>query len=285
VSVGLHAEVRGSGPPLVLLHGFTGCSAAWDEIAPALAKCCTTIALDLPGHGRSPLLREEEGLDAAADAAVEAVRGLGVERAAWLGYSLGGRVALHIALRHAGRVARLVLESCSPGIEDPAERVARAVADEAQAEEIVAGGVAAFADAWAAQPLFRSQARLPLEVRERQRAMRRAASAEGLASALRGLGVGRQAWLLPRLGEIAAPALLVAGALDDKYRALALAMERQLGKGSAVIVPGAGHTVHLEQPTLFVRAVLGFLAADETVGSAEIEPGPSRPATARGQLR
>jgi 2-succinyl-6-hydroxy-2,4-cyclohexadiene-1-carboxylate synthase len=277
--------VRGSGPPLVLLHGFTGCTAAWDEVAPELARRCTTIALDLPGHGRSPLPADSAGLDAAADGAVETVRALGFERAAWLGYSLGGRVALHIALRHTARVARLILESCSPGIEDPGERAARAAADEAQAREIVVGGVAAFADAWAAQPLFRSQERLPRAVRERQREMRRSASAEGLAAALRALGVGRQAWLLPRLRDIAAPTLLVVGALDDKYRALALAMKQELGAGRAVIVPDAGHTVHLEQPALFALAVLDFLGADGELGRAGIEPGRTRPATEGGRLR
>jgi 2-succinyl-6-hydroxy-2,4-cyclohexadiene-1-carboxylate synthase len=286
MSARLHAEVRGSGPPLVLLHGFTGCTAAWDEVAPALALRCTTIALDLPGHGRSRLPADgTAGLEAAADAAVETVRVLGFERSAWLGYSLGGRVALHIALRHPARVARLILESCSPGIEDPDERATRAAADEAQAQEIVVGGVAAFADAWAAQPLFRSQERLSRAVRERQREMRRSASPEGLAAALRALGVGRQAWLLPRLRDIAAPTLLVAGALDDKYRSLSLAMEQELGAGCAVIVPDAGHTVHLEQPALFVCAVLDFLGAEEGLGRAEIEPGRARPATQRGQLR
>lgn len=254
------AVPAGSGPALVLLHGFTGTGAVWAPLHEALGHGRRLVFVDLPGHGAAPPPPAAATLHDVADAVVSAVAAVGVNRADWLGYSLGGRVALHVVLRHPACVARLVLESASPGIADPRARAARADDDDALADAIARDGLAAFVERWTAQPLFAAQARLPAAVREAERLRRLAQAPEGLAAALRVTSVGRQAHLLDRLGAVTCPVLLVAGADDATYRAHAAAMAARLPWARTAIVPSAGHTPHLENPAAFHAAVAAFLA-------------------------
>ena len=262
MSVRVHGSERGSGPAVVLLHGFTGCAAAWDGLAERLAARHRVLAFDLPGHGAAPAPARPDdcGLTRVAAALAARVGAVGVSDAVWVGYSLGGRVALHVALDHPARVRGLVLEGASPGIADPAERRARAAADAALADAIERDGLERFVDAWLAQPLFASQARLPAAVREHERARRLRGSAAGYAAALRALSVGVQASLWSRLGEIRAPVLLLAGEEDVKYCGLARAMADAIRDARLALIGGAGHTAHLEQPRAWLAAVEPFLA-------------------------
>jgi 2-succinyl-6-hydroxy-2,4-cyclohexadiene-1-carboxylate synthase len=184
---------------------------------------------------------------------------LGIERATWLGYSMGGRVALGAAVMAPSRVAALVLEGASPGIADPLERAARVRDDEALAEFVEREGVAAFVERWEALPLFASQTRLPEEVRAAQRRQRLANNLRGLANSLRGVGQGAQPPLLDRLGEVGVPALLLAGAEDAKFRRLAQELAAAMPMAQVAVIADAGHAAHLEQPAAFERAVLRFL--------------------------
>jgi 2-succinyl-6-hydroxy-2,4-cyclohexadiene-1-carboxylate synthase len=257
----LNVERSGAGRPLLLLHGFTGGATTWSPHLAQLALGFHTIAPDLIGHGRSdvppdPARYRMERCVADLLALLDA---LGVERADVLGYSMGGRVALHLAAAAPARVGALVLESSSPGIADPAERAARIAADEALADEIERAGLAAFVERWERLPLFASQAVLPEVVLERQRAQRLRNDPRGLANSLRGMGAGRQEPLWDRLAALAAPTLLIAGELDAKYCAITSHMAAALPNARTAIVPNAGHAVHLEQANAFVRNVLEFL--------------------------
>jgi 2-succinyl-6-hydroxy-2,4-cyclohexadiene-1-carboxylate synthase len=185
---------------------------------------------------------------------------LEVGRAGVLGYSMGGRVALQLAAAAPARVSALVLESSSPGLADAAERQARIAADGALAASIERDGLAAFVERWERLPLFASQAALPADVRAGQRAQRMQNDPLGLANSLRGMGTGRQASLWDRLPQLHIPTLLIAGELDRKYCAIAEQMAQALPNARSVIVPNAGHTVHLEQPAIFTAAVREFLA-------------------------
>lgn len=263
----LAVRVAGDGPALVLLHGFTGSAAAWGAHLEAFAAGRRVIAVDLPGHGASP--PPVGGLWDVADAVLEAVGRRGVARADWLGYSLGGRVAMHVALRHPDRVDRLVLESASPGLDDAAARAARAADDDALADAIERDGLPAFVDRWLAQPLFASQARLPAPVRAAERARRLTASPVGLAAALRAMSVGRQEPLLSSLAQFRPPTLLLVGADDAAYRAHAARMAAVLPDARIVVVPAAGHATHLENPAAFRAAVDAFLtSASSRAGAA-----------------
>ena len=263
MSIELSARVFGEGEPLVLLHGFTGSSDAWGDLVQRLARRRRVIAFDLPGHGGSPIPHapEEARLPQVADALVRALGSLQVRDADWVGYSLGARTALHVALAHPDAVRGLVLEGGSPGIADSVERAARADADAALAASIERDGLERFVDAWLAQPLFATQASLPADVRRRERARRLGGSAAGYAAALRAMGTGTQEPLWGRLAEIRARVLLVAGARDVKYCGLARAMAAALRDARVAIVPGAGHAVHLERPDAWLDEVESFLGA------------------------
>ncbi len=257
----LHVELGGAGPVLVLLHGFTGSGAAWATLREVLEPTHTVVAVDLPGHGRSgaPADPARYGLDRFADDLTRVLDVVGASRVALLGYSMGGRAALRFALRHPGRLDALVLESTSPGIADPAQRASRLAADRALADRIERDGVHAFVREWERLPMWESQRALPDEVRVALRAQRETNSAPGLANSLRGAGAVVDPPLHDRLGAIRAPTLLVAGALDAPYLAHAVEMQAHIPAARVVVVPEAGHAVHLERPDAFAGAVSAFL--------------------------
>ena len=259
--LGLHAEVAGSGPPLVLLHGFTGSADTWGDLTATLAAEYTIIAPDLIGHGRSdaPADVERYWMPRAVADLVALVRQLGHERAAWLGYSLGGRTALQLVTHHPEAVEALILEGASPGIADDEERAARVRSDEAMAERIERDGVEAFVDTWERVPLFASQLALPAETRASIRATRTSNTATGLANSLRGMGAGAQDPLQDRVAAIEAPTLLIAGELDTKYVEIARDMARTMPDATMHAIEGAGHAAHLERPAAFQRPLLEFL--------------------------
>lgn len=257
----LHVALSGGGPPLVLLHGFTGSTETWAPLRAPLGATHATIAIDLPGHGRSSAPDEPAryGLGRFADDLARVLDTLAAERVALLGYSMGGRAALRFALRHPDRVAALVLESTSPGIADPVRRADRLASDIAMADSIDRDGIHAFVERWERLPLWESQHALPDATRALLRAQREANQPGWLANSLRGAGVGADQPVLDRLSTIPAPALLIAGALDAPYVALGRLMERALPGARLTIVPDAGHAVHLEQPEAFAAAVIAFL--------------------------
>jgi 2-succinyl-6-hydroxy-2,4-cyclohexadiene-1-carboxylate synthase len=257
----LNVEQSGAGRPLLLLHGFTGSAASWVPLTDSLPPQFCTIAPDLIGHGRSdsPPDSARYRMEHCVVDLLAVLDALEIERADVLGYSMGGRVALHLAAAAPDRVGMLVLESSSPGIAGAAERQARIAADQALADMIEREGLAAFVDRWEHLPLFASQSALPEDTRARLHDQRLRNSPIGLANSLRGMGAGRQESLWERLAGLVVPTLLLAGELDAKYRALAGEMLALLPNARAVLVPGAGHTVHLEQPQAFAQNVLEFL--------------------------
>jgi 2-succinyl-6-hydroxy-2,4-cyclohexadiene-1-carboxylate synthase len=270
--VAYHVEQQGSGPAVFFLHGFTGSGDTWTPHLAAL-KAFTTVRIDFLGHGRcdAPADVQRYEMEACVSDVLALRERLGISRCAVVGYSMGGRVALRVALQAPERVWALVLESTSPGIADPTERRERATQDAMLARRIRNDGVAAFADYWQATPLFASQSRLPEPMRQALRAQRLQHTAHGLANSLQGLSAGMQEPVLRRLRNLHLPVLLLAGALDVKYCRLANEMAAVLPRSRVRIVPDAGHAVHLEQPAAFDDAVGGFLQAHVPV---ECEPLP-----------
>ena len=244
----LAAEQVGKGPPVVLVHGFTQTRRAWLPVAHLLSGLNRFTLVDAPGHGGSGRVRADlwEGA---------ALLGVTGGQAAYAGYSMGGRLCLHLALAQPELVERLVLVSASPGIDDPGQRAARRASDEALAQRIEAEGVAAFVDWWLAQSLF---ATLPASAAGREE--RLANTAEGLAGSLRLAGAGSQAPLWDRLSELAMPALVVAGDLDVTYVDIGRRMAGRIGDNAElVLIPGAGHACHLERLDAFCVVLADFL--------------------------
>lgn len=245
----LAVETEGAGPRLVLVHGFTQTGRCWGSVGDALAEDHEVARVDAPGHGHSAAVRAD--LPTTADL----LAGLGP--ATYLGYSMGGRMCLETALRHPDAVEALVLVSATAGIEDADERAARRASDEALAATLEGEGVDAFVERWLSLPLF---AGLPPE--GRFDAERRSNSAAGLASSLRLAGTGTQVPSWDRLGALTMPVLVVAGADDAKFTALAHRLADDIGTDATlVVVPDAGHTTHLEAPEAFLAVVRPWLAA------------------------
>jgi 2-succinyl-6-hydroxy-2,4-cyclohexadiene-1-carboxylate synthase len=225
---------------IVLLHGFTQTGRSWEPTIAALGERYRALAPDLRGHGEAAAARPVSFEAVRAD-----VLALAPERFALCGYSMGGRIALSLALAAPSRVARLVLVGASPGLAGLDERRSRRAADEALADRIEREGIEAFAASWSSLPLFEGQ---PPAVAAAAHAMRLAQSPAGLAAALRGLGTGVMEPLWQRLPELRIPVALVVGERDAKFRALAERMAAALPDATLHVVPGAGHAVQLERP-------------------------------------
>jgi len=245
----------------VLLHGFTGSSSSWNPVRKALGAVGGSVsAIDLPGHGARSgeadprafsLATTLEGVDASFSA-VGGQRNL-------VGYSMGGRIALHYAHRNPDRLDRLVLEAASPGLADERERAERVAADERLADALERDGIEKFVDRWEALPLFATQSALPEAIRAELRERRLLARPSGLASALRVLGTGRLPSLWDALPGIEVPALVLVGGLDAKFLEIGERMVGLLPRAYLHVVPDAGHAVHLERPDAWAGAVGDFL--------------------------
>ncbi|MGQ0616362.1 MAG: alpha/beta fold hydrolase [Acidimicrobiia bacterium] len=248
----IHAAVDGQGPRIVLVHGFAQDKDCWGPLGPALATDHETLRVDAPGHGRSSALATGlvDGAGLIADRGGPAV---------YLGYSMGGRYVLHVAVHRPEVVRGLVLIGATGGIDDPDRRAERRAADEHWAALLECDGLEVFLDAWTALPLF---AGLGPESQFRQ--ARRSNTVTGLASSLRRAGTGAQEPLWGRLGTIGAagvPALVVAGADDLKFAAEARRLVAAIGPTATLeLVQGAGHAAHLERPDAVSSLVRDWLS-------------------------
>lgn len=234
---------------VVLLHGFTHTGASWDPVVAALGERYRALAPDIRGHGASSDVEP-----VTLEAVLEDLAALAPRRFTLTGYSMGGRIALHAALALPDRVERLVLIGASPGLADAGERRDRRAADEALAEEIEGADIESFARRWAQTPVLAGQPPEVLAAVHRDRLRNQPA---GLARALRALGTGALAPLWDRLSSIDVAVALVVGERDAKFRSIANQMASTLPRAEVVVVPGAGHAVHLETPHVVAAAIAG----------------------------
>jgi 2-succinyl-6-hydroxy-2,4-cyclohexadiene-1-carboxylate synthase len=192
--VNLNVKKTGSGPPVVALHGFAGSMSTWSEFAREAQNDYTIITIDLLGHGDSdsPIDSKRYSIEHSIADIVAALAKLGITRACWLGYSMGGRIALVAAASKPAVCRCLVLEGASPGIISSKARAQRKRSDEALASIIMEEGVEAFSNYWEQRPLFDSQRSLPSRVQEGIRNQRLRSNPVGLANTLRAAGPGVQ---------------------------------------------------------------------------------------------
>jgi len=236
------------GETLVLLHGFAGTGRGWDPVVGELGReRYTAVAPDLRGHGSQagarPVGFEAIGADVLAAAP---------DRFALGGYSMGGRIALSVALAAPERVSRLVLVATTAGIEDEGDRAERRAADARLADQLEAGGIDAFADRWLAQPLFARDDEATQRLARDDIARNEPA---GLAAALRGAGTGAMAPLWSRLGELTMPVLVLVGEHDAKFTAIGERLAAAIPGAALDIVPGAGHALPRAAPAAVARAI------------------------------
>lgn len=275
---------------VLMLHGFMGSGADWVPVVKAAGtRGRRYLCPDLPGHGAVPHLLE--GADAnIKEVAASLVAGLEARRmghCALVGYSMGGRLALYLALRYPGRFTRLALVSASPGIEDPAERRERRLQDKQLAlhlrqfrgegeredasiaparpedsEPSWDADFLAFLRRWYAQPMFESLQERP-ELLEKMIERRSRNHPRALAASLLGMGTGAQPSLWNRLPALKKPVLLVTGVRDPKFTGIAQAMSARLPRARHEIMPGCGHCPHDEAPAPFAQTLSAFLNEPE----------------------
>ena len=228
-----------------LVHGFTQTKRSWENIEARLSREWDVQAVDVP-----------DGLDFVGTADTLGIRsGPG----AWVGYSMGGRLCLRLALDRPAVVERLVLISASPGIAGAAEREQRRAADERLAQQAEREGVNAFLDRWLAQPMFETLSRDAAMLDDRLRRN----TPHRIAHQLRALGQGAHDPLWSRLGDLDVPTLIITGQYDRRYGEVGAQMAKAIGANArAVTVPRAGHAVHLERPEE-VAALLADWLGDE----------------------
>ena len=239
-----------SAQPIVLVHGFTQTRNCWGPIATDLERDHTVVRVDAPGHGMSGEVMAglRGGGRMIADQGGEAV---------YLGYSMGGRYLIHLALANPELVRGLVLVGATAGIEDPAERAARAEADEATGRRIREMGMLEFVKWWVANPMF---AGIPAEHQFLMERMEN--TVEGLENSVVQAGTGSQDPTWDKLHRLDMPVLVMAGALDEKYATIGRRMADVIGANATLaLVPGAGHAAHLERTDEFLPILRGWLSA------------------------
>ena len=234
-------------PTLVLLHGFTHTGASWDAVIGELGQRYRPLAPDIRGHGTASDLVPVD-----LEHVIEDIAALGGARFTLVGYSMGGRIALHAAFALTSWIDRLILIGASPGIADPGERASRRASDEQLAAELESSDIETFARSWARTPVLADQ---PPAVVAGIHEDRLRNTPAGLARALRGLGTGALPSLWDRLPTLTIPTTLIVGARDCKFRSTATQMAHATGSARVVEVPAAGHAVHLEAPEHVARLI------------------------------
>ena len=249
----------------MLVHGFTQTRRSWAPFVPRLtAAGHEVVAVDAPGHGRSA---EHRDADLPQGARLLAEAG---GRAAYVGYSMGGRLALHLAVQQPEQVERLVLVGATAGLDTDDERAERRHADEALAAALERDGLDTFLQRWLDNPLFATLPKDAAGVEDRKEN-----TVEGLAASLRNTGTGTQRPLWDDLPRLTMPVLFVVGGNDAKFTALAHRLRDQWGGPAELAsIAGAGHACHLEQPEAFLEVVVPFLAGHRETASPAASSSP-----------
>ena len=241
--VKIYYEVHGSGPPLILTHGYSSTSAMWNGQIEALSKQHQLILWDMRGHGQSDYPGDpaaySEALTVADIAAL--LDEVGAARAIVGGLSLGGYMSLAFYRAHPERVSALLIIDTGPGFKK----------DDARA-------------AWNKRALdtadrFDREGLEVLKSASRERSTVSHRDAKGLAQAARGMLTQRYARVIELLPEIRVPSLVVVGADDAPFLAASDYMAAKIPGARKVVIPAAGHAVNIDQPQVFIEAVLPFL--------------------------
>jgi len=259
--VRLNYFVTGEGTPVTLLHGFTQSGRSWREVIAAMPAGYQWVVPDLRGHGQTKIA---PGAPCSMDACLLDLMmlwdHLGIERTHLVGYSMGGRLALHVAVHRPDRIVSLMTIGAHAGLEDDA-REGRRLGDEALAKRIEQDGLEAFVNYWSSLPLFAGLERRGPSFTAQIRAERMGNTVAGLAASLRGMGAGVMEPLWSNLVRVEVPCTFVAGQLDHGYVASARRLAASVPNGRVEVVLRAGHTVHQERPDAFARLLAGHMAA------------------------
>jgi 2-succinyl-6-hydroxy-2,4-cyclohexadiene-1-carboxylate synthase len=266
--VRLNYFVSGEGSPVTLLHGFTQSGRSWRELISKMPDGRQWIVPDLRGHGETQIAHDTPcSMDGCLSDLERLWDHLGIERTHLVGYSMGGRLALHVAVHRPRRVLSLLTIGAHAGLDEDA-REGRRRGDESLAERIEHDGIEAFVNYWGGLPLFAGLERRGPAYVAQVHAERLQNHVAGLACSLRGMGAGVMEPLWDELQSVTVPCTFVAGQLDHGYVASARRLAAAVPNGRVEIVLRAGHAVHQERPDAFAHVLAAHLAAATTGVSA-----------------
>lgn len=266
--VRLNYFVAGEGAPVTLLHGFTQSGRSWQEVIATMPQGWRWVVPDLRGHGETRLQRGAACTMDACTSDLEMLwNHLGIQRTHLVGYSMGGRLALHVAARKPERLLSLLTIGAHAGLEEEA-REGRRLGDEALAQRIEQDGLEPFVKYWSGLPLFAGLERRGPSFVAQLRAERMNNTLGGLACSLRGMGAGVMEPLWLDLARVTVPCTFVAGQLDHGYVASARRLAATVPNGRVEVVLRAGHAVHQERPEAFAHVLAAHLAAAGTPDSS-----------------
>ncbi len=254
-----------SNPAVFFLHGFLGSAQDWCDVASFISKDYWCISVDLPGHGKTVVNGSEEAyrMENCANGLVDFLDSLNIGKCDIVAYSMGGRLALYMAINFPDRFDRVILESTSPGLKTEQERQERRAHDNMLAERLETGSLKQFLKEWYDQPLF---ATLKQDKKRFAKLLtnrinnNKGGLATGLATSLRMMGAGVQPSLWGQLHKIQACLLLIVGEKDDKFKRIAAEMAPKCPRASICIVQGTGHNTHWEKPEEYANQVKRFLS-------------------------
>ncbi|XP_021292917.1 protein PHYLLO, chloroplastic isoform X1 [Herrania umbratica] len=262
---------RNDGIVIVFLHGFLGTNQDWDRIMHAISGSARCISVDLPGHGVTKMknLFDDKAaqqptlsMEIVSDLLFKLIERITPGKVTLVGYSMGARIALYMALKFSDKIEGAVILSGSPGLEDAVARKIRRAKDDSRARSLGTHGLQLFLDTWYSGGLWKSLRSHPYF---NQIAARRSLHDDvgGLARVLSDLSTGRQPSLWEDLKHCRTPLVLVVGEEDEKFKEEAQKMWKEIGHVSKlhemVVVPNCGHAVHLENPLPIIRLVRQFL--------------------------
>ncbi len=256
----LHFNLSGPAgkPVIIFLHGFLGSLADWDLAVEHFQVDYQCLCVDLPGHGQTRLADPKHySIPHTAQLLIELLDQLQIKKANLLGYSMGGRVALYLAVHYPSHFEKIILESASPGLEDVIERKKRQEQDEQLAQILEKKNLEQFLREWYHRPLFSNLLNQPGFEKMFQRRLKN--DPIELAKSLRYMGVGNQESLWPQLPEIQLPVLLLAGEMDQKFCDIARRMQKMNSGFTVAIFEDCGHTIHFESEKRFLQKISAFL--------------------------
>ncbi|NQE35245.1 2-succinyl-6-hydroxy-2,4-cyclohexadiene-1-carboxylate synthase [Microcoleus asticus] len=243
---------------ILFLHGFTGNFQDFSSVISLLSKSYCCLAVDLPGHGETRVIGDEScyNMPNTAQALIQLLDDLQIDKCLLLGYSMGGRLALYMTLHFPERFEKVVLESASPGLKTEKERSHRLEADLQLAQKLENSNIKDFLFNWYDRPLFKSLKNSPQF--DKLIETRLANNPLELAKSLRNMGTGNQPSLWEKLAQNQIPILLLAGEYDDKFTTINTKIASLCPAATLEIVPKSGHNIHFENIDTFVALVRQF---------------------------
>jgi 2-succinyl-6-hydroxy-2,4-cyclohexadiene-1-carboxylate synthase len=250
---------------ILFLHGFTGKSIDWKDVAELIDERFNKIAIDLAGHGKSSSLADIQyyKIESLIDQIESVLNQLNLKKIILLGYSMGGRVALCFTIEKSEYIKALILESTTAGIKSEKERIERKNSDDELATYLEKNNVETFIDKWLDKEIFGTIRRFSNEKIKIIKQEKMKNTRIGLANSLRGFGTGNMNYLGESLGKLKVPVLLLSGQLDSKFTRLNAGMQKLIATSKHIVVSNAGHNIHLEEQKKFVKAVNKFLKSIE----------------------